>query len=77
VVNEKQLTRALQAVRQQGGTARQLSDRILTAGASPQPVTEGRARMLLKELERRGQVERWRMPGVRAWLWSPAEPADS
>jgi hypothetical protein len=76
-VNERQLTRALQAVRLQGGTARQLSKRILTSGASPQPVTEGRARMLLKELERRGQVERWKRPGTRAWLWRTSELVDS
>jgi hypothetical protein len=74
-VNETQLSRALQAVRRQGGTARQLSDRIPTSGGSP--VTEGRARMLLKELERRGQVERWKRPGTRAWLWRTSELADS
>ena len=66
-MNESQLSGALEAVRGHPGTARSLSDRILTSGG--QPVTPDRARMLLKELEHRGQVECWKMPGSRSWLW--------
>lgn len=73
--NETQLDRALAAVQAHPSrTARRLSDRILTSGG--EPVTEGRARMLLKELERRGLVHRWKRPGTRAWLWDPG-PLDS
>jgi hypothetical protein len=73
--NETQLDRALAAVREHPSrTARKLADVILTY--RDEPVTEGRARMLLRELERRGQVAKWKRPGTRAWLWDLA-PLDS
>lgn len=72
---ETQLDRALAAVRAHPSrTARRLSGVIRTS--RDEPVTEGRARMLLHELERRGLVQKWKRPGTRAWLWDPA-PLDS
>lgn len=67
---ERQLDEALRMVRlHPSRTARRLSGVIFTSRA--EPVTEGRARMLLRELEKRGLVSRWKRPGTRAWLWDP------
>jgi len=72
---ETQTDRALAAVRAYPSrSARRLGDVILTGDG--QPVTEGRARMLLRELERRGQVVKRKGPGTGAWLWD-AVPLDS
>jgi hypothetical protein len=68
--NANQLAAALKAVREYGGTARSLSDHILTSKG--EPVTPNRAMGLLRELERRGSVRRWKRPGTRAWLWTVA-----
>lgn len=67
-MNEGQLRAAMDAVRAHpSNTGRNLSDHIRTGDGHA--VTPGRALALLRELEHRGHVRRWKRPGTRAWLW--------
>jgi hypothetical protein len=72
MATEPALRAALAVVREYpSSTARNLSARI--RGTDGHAVTPERANGLLRELEKRGQVRRWKRPGTRAWLWQAAD----
>jgi len=69
---ERQMRATLAAVVEHpSSTARNLSARI--RGTDGHAVTPERASGLLRELEKRGQVRRWKRPGTRAWLWQATD----
>jgi hypothetical protein len=74
MASEPQLRAALAVVREHpSSTARNLSARI--RGAGGHAVTPERAGGLLRELEKRGLVRRWKRPGTRAYLWEVTDLA--
>jgi len=63
------LESVLAAVREHSGrTARRISD--VARNPDGTMMDPGKVARLLRELEQRGLVEKWKRPGTRAKLWS-------